>query len=1137
MNSPSVSRTQFAYRGVAVDTFRQHRRCSANVLCVLVVMSLMTLPESRLGAQPTAVTDTNESTTESPKPSAEHRVAWLTSLEDAKRRARVRRVPVLVVAQADWCHYCRQLEEEIDDAAVQEELERWLPVQVDVDRQPRVAEQLAIGPIPALRILTPDGRIIASKQGFLPAKDLVAWLASQHESAALTFGADLRQSGPPNVVAVVRIVREFNRRDATLREAAVTRLLPHPAEAAPYVVARFTGGTLSEKLAALELLSHWNAPVEGIDPWIPNTMTADRVDAVNKWLATQKFGAGDDAAALTPKQVVEAQRLIRMMSTADPTAAASMREQLARMGSAVLPFLLQALADAPNDEVRARLTAARYRLAASNEIVLKHPALLEQLAAVDFDQRVRAADELAALATVRDEHLLLALFSDPTPLIREIGLQALQRLGGQKANSVLVKLLDDPDANVRAAVLKQIAEKPTPALVPRIAEYAAGEPDADLVVHAVRFLREVKETQAVDALIPLLQHASWRVRAEAADGIIGLLKKGELKKQIDQKQLRESFVALLQDEDSFVVSRAIQGLGYVVSSDTVEPIVQVADRHPELTAEVVRVLVKNFGAALARPHLQEYVKHKLPSVRAAAIAGLVQLVKGQALDEIKAGLQDEDRTVRIAVADAVYTQLVSDMQLKLKVAQNSKNVRSSIFSSGIGNLVPSYQSEPSIGGSVFGGTQPDENSQSNDDEQAAENPADLATEIQFAKVRQDRSLSQWYYDLQPFLQSLLNANDIEERTTAARPLAVLGNAEAFAVLRQGAATPLVYSSIAEVLPVLPWKERVQLFHDLLSAARSAEQIAGIAIALTQYYHPDAVDELWSLLASDRADADLINQMYDPFHAAYYAQSRYDYGEVSAERKQRANVDLAKYATTGEGWQRPAALALQAHFDREVAATLASQIYADDSTPDDFRPDALRVQLRYTQSSSAKQLALEAIESEQDVIQRIGVAYLALGSTGIPSLEGGVHLPEAAASEFHMGFSQQPRLIVPVAPEGLTAEQLQPFANSDDPAVAAQAAYLLILLNDRSKLASLIEYWRNHRDNEAYRKAAFRAIARANDAAYVADLNLMYSDILNGTYYPDSNIKEFYWTIRIMTVPQALALRKRIRDKHGAEVLR
>ena len=209
--------------------------------------------------------------------------------------------------------------------------------------------------------------------------------------------------------------------------------------------------------------------------------------------------------------------------------------------------MYEQLRTAESDEDRARLTALRYRLVATDELALGWPGGIDRLAAPSAAERHRAMVELARRASPADEPLLLELFSDPEPLVRELALEALDKAGGAEANSALVRLLDDPDPNVQAAVLKQLAEEPGRGVVPRIAEYVSKQADTDLVVHAVRVLRATKGKAAVECLAGLLTHESWRVRAEAAEAIGEAVGDYEMPDE-DKVDAYVALVELLQDD-------------------------------------------------------------------------------------------------------------------------------------------------------------------------------------------------------------------------------------------------------------------------------------------------------------------------------------------------------------------------------------------------------------------------------------------------------------------------------------------------------------------------------------------------------------------------------------------------------------
>ncbi len=446
-------------------------------------------------------------------------IAWLPSLGDGYRRALADRKPLLILAGAKWCSFCRKLAADVETAVVQAELARWTPVSVDIDAQPDDAEALGVVTVPALRIYTPGGQEVARLDGYLATGDLVNWLKRNYDVATAAADEVLLGSGEPSALALVRLVKQFQQRNPALREAAIRRLLAYPSVARPIVLKTFREGSLAARLAAMEVLEQWKAPLADMDPWRPETFTAERLARLEQW-GEQVVGLDQSLPkTLSDGELAAARRQLERMLNADEAESDAIRQRLARWGSALLPELYARLKTAATDQDRRRLLTLRYRLVAPDSLVLRWPGGLERLADVDVRQRQLAADELAKLAAENDQPLLLELFADPDPLVREISLRGLQHIGGKNSNAALVQLLADPEPNVRAAVLKQLEEAPDAAMVPAVVKYLEAEKDADLVVHGIRFLQAVKGTEAIKCLMSLLKHESWQVRAEAAAGI------------------------------------------------------------------------------------------------------------------------------------------------------------------------------------------------------------------------------------------------------------------------------------------------------------------------------------------------------------------------------------------------------------------------------------------------------------------------------------------------------------------------------------------------------------------------------------------------------------------------------------------
>jgi len=156
---------------------------------------------------------------------AETDLAWGDDLEAAYRAARAKDGNVLVRVGAEWCGWCEKLSEELDKPEVQQELRRFTLVYLDADDEPDAVRKLGVGPIPALRLVTAEGKVAAMHDGYLPAEKLIDWLKQASGAEAAEPPAALTASGPVDDSAVGALLAELARRETVRREAAIRRLL------------------------------------------------------------------------------------------------------------------------------------------------------------------------------------------------------------------------------------------------------------------------------------------------------------------------------------------------------------------------------------------------------------------------------------------------------------------------------------------------------------------------------------------------------------------------------------------------------------------------------------------------------------------------------------------------------------------------------------------------------------------------------------------------------------------------------------------------------------------------------------------------------------------------------------------------
>lgn len=95
----------------------------------------------------------------------------------------------LVYFGADWCGPCKSMSAEVfSQPEVAEQIRQsYLPVKVDLTSPGQAETQLAqrynAAYIPTMVIVRPSGEVVSSRTGYLPANDLLAWLATADTGA------------------------------------------------------------------------------------------------------------------------------------------------------------------------------------------------------------------------------------------------------------------------------------------------------------------------------------------------------------------------------------------------------------------------------------------------------------------------------------------------------------------------------------------------------------------------------------------------------------------------------------------------------------------------------------------------------------------------------------------------------------------------------------------------------------------------------------------------------------------------------------------------------------------------------------------------------------------------------------------
>lgn len=98
---------------------------------------------------------------------------WMTSFDDAKKMALATNKFIIVDFWATWCGPCKQMDmDSWNDTEVNQVLENYVQVKVDIDSEKDLASKYGIESIPNMFIMDGNGKVVYSFMGYHNANEL-----------------------------------------------------------------------------------------------------------------------------------------------------------------------------------------------------------------------------------------------------------------------------------------------------------------------------------------------------------------------------------------------------------------------------------------------------------------------------------------------------------------------------------------------------------------------------------------------------------------------------------------------------------------------------------------------------------------------------------------------------------------------------------------------------------------------------------------------------------------------------------------------------------------------------------------------------------------------------------------------------
>jgi hypothetical protein len=307
--------------------------------------------------------------------------------------------------------------------------------------------------------------------------------------------------------------------------------------------------------------------------------------------------------------------------------------------------------------------------------------------------------------------------------------------------------------------------------------------------------------------------------------------------------------------------------------------------------------------------------------------------------------------------------------------------------------------------------------------------------------------------------------------------------------------------------------------------------AAVQLIFTMDETPDRrmADLFWELLAEDNITQTKARSLESGLMRAHLGMRYLPMSNTPPSKRRELIQDAKAHIDSKSEFQRLAALMLLANASNDDAAEAAPRLIDDQQLSESSRLDAFQILLLAEPKKDAVQTALAALENENAGRKKIALKYLVRPSV-LMNLNNGFFLNSYTDSTAEV-VSGSDKLIVPEPPKGVEPGQIRPLINDPDPEIAASAGYLLALMDQPDGMDALLKYWKGQpKKYNQWSRLVYRAVAALDDPKYLPVLKEIYANL------EQYEVREFYWTIRIMTGPEILKFRKQIRDERGVSEL-
>jgi len=226
-------------------------------------------------------------------------IPWSTDYKASVAKARQEARPVIIDFTAEWCGWCKRLDEEVyADNSVATALADYICLKIDVDKQPAIALAYNVQSMPRTIIINTHGEVVGDLNGYMPLGSFLEFLEGVKDDLNRQTGGTrapevldatapaVSSPKPAAELPADGLIEMLGSPDPAARDEAARAIAEKP-DRARILVAALASDYLGTRIAAVEQLKNTGAPKIAFDPWARRTDREAALAAWKEWAANQ----------------------------------------------------------------------------------------------------------------------------------------------------------------------------------------------------------------------------------------------------------------------------------------------------------------------------------------------------------------------------------------------------------------------------------------------------------------------------------------------------------------------------------------------------------------------------------------------------------------------------------------------------------------------------------------------------------------------------------------------------------------------------------------------------------------------------------------------------------------------------------